>query len=212
MLWLCRTFCAWHQRPSSLYHGKSLRSSLILDNVSKCSLPLFLLLLLVFSWVYRFRFLSRHLRTFASASSSSPAILRSSMPRSRKLLVTDSSDNHSRSSLCSISRRVSLIVSSLCLSWPSRSWICALSTRLVCESISTMPVISSILLASFLMCFCVSTLITAKSITDFPLNVNPFIIFLAVSRCPYIWGRVGLCMVLGAVVELFLARTNSLCR
>jgi hypothetical protein len=44
---------------------------------------------------------------------------------------------------------------------------------LVCASISTIPVISSILLASFLMCFCVSTLITSKSITDFSLNVNP---------------------------------------
>lgn len=172
MLCLCRTFCAWHQRPSALYHGKSLCSSLILDNVSKCSLPLFLLLLLVFSWVYRFRFLSRQRRTFASASSSSPAILRSSMPRLRKLLVTASSDNHSRSSLCSISRRVSLMASSLCLSWPSRSWICALSTRLVCASISTIPVISSILLAWFLMCFCVSTLITAKSISDLLVEVN----------------------------------------
>ena len=50
MLWLCRTFCASHQRPSALYHGKNLYSSLILDNVSKCLELLFLLLLLVFSF------------------------------------------------------------------------------------------------------------------------------------------------------------------
>ena len=47
---LCRTFCAWHRRLFSLCHGKSLRSSLLLDNISKCSEMLFLPLLLVFSF------------------------------------------------------------------------------------------------------------------------------------------------------------------